>query len=71
MSYELRSSVFNHPDQKSGQHTNGPANLFVREDDSCPWYQVLYPMPRYKVKKTIEQIGLSKFFNRHCARLVD
>lgn len=30
--YEICTTQFNHPDVKTGQHTNGPANIFVRRN---------------------------------------
>jgi hypothetical protein len=71
MSYEIRQSQFNDPEVKSGQHTNGPANIFVREDDTCPWHVVANVMSMYKVRKLIAEIGLLNFQRRHCVRIGD
>jgi hypothetical protein len=68
---EIRQSQFNDPEVKSGQHTNGPANIFVREDDTCPWYVVTEPMGLAKAKRAIEQIGLDQFQKQYCARIAD
>ena len=69
--YEIRQSQFNDPDQKSGQHTNGPANIFVREDDTSPWYLVEGVKSMHKVRKLIADIGLLDFQRRHCVRVGD
>lgn len=66
---EIRQSKFNDPEVKSGQHTNGPANIFVREDDTCPWYVVDEPMGLAKAKRLIERIGLDQFQKQYCARI--
>lgn len=70
MDYEIRQTQYNDPDQKSGQHTNGPANIFVREDDASPWYFV-EGRSAYKVRKLIEELGFLDFTRRHCAKVVD
>ena len=71
MTFEIRRSQFNDPDQKSGQHTNGPANIFVREDDSCPWHVVTESMGLHKAKSMIEKIGLHEFQKKYCAKVAD
>ncbi|XZE52532.1 hypothetical protein SH139x_004232 [Planctomycetaceae bacterium SH139] len=71
MSYEIRQTQYNDPEQKSGQHTNGPANIFVREDDASPWYFVEGQKSAYKVRKLIEELGFLVFTRRHCARVCD
>ena len=71
MNYELRQTQYNDPDQKSGQHTNGPANIFVREDDSSPWYFVEGQKSAYKVRKLIDELGFLEFASRHCAQVSD
>lgn len=67
--YQLKQTQFAHPDQKSGQHTNGPANIFVREDDTSPWYFVQGLKSAYKVRKLIAEIGLPDFQRRHCSQV--
>lgn len=71
MNYEIRRTQFSDPEQKTGQHTNGPAYIFVREDDSCPWYFVSGKMPAHKVRKLIGEIGFLDFTRRHCERVCD
>jgi len=71
MSFQIRQTQYNDPDQTSGMHTNGPANIFIREDDSCPWYQVPRTMNLYKVRKLVAEIGLTEFQLRYCVRIVD
>lgn len=71
MRYEMRASNYPHPDQKSGQHTNGPATIFIREDDSSPWYAVVGTRSQHIVRRMIGDIGFGKFVSQHCERLVD
>lgn len=71
MAYELKSSQYNDPDQTSGQHTNGPANLFVREGDCGHWYFVEGRLSQHKVRCLIEEMGLQEFQKKHCTRLAD
>ncbi len=68
---EIMQSKFSDPEVKSGLHTNGPANIFVREDDTCPWYVVTESMGLAKAKRLIEKIGLDQFQKQHCARIID
>lgn len=63
-SYEIKASIHYDPDQKSGQHTNGPANLFVRKDGSSPWYFVNELKCKSQVRRMIEQLGFEEFVNR-------
>jgi hypothetical protein len=71
MEYQMRRTQYNDPEQKSGQHTNGPANIFVRQDDTSPWYSVERQMPAHKVRNLIEELGFMDFTHRHCARVCD
>lgn len=38
--YEFFTTVYSHPEQTSGQHTNGHANIFVRMAGEKQWYKV-------------------------------
>ena len=67
---EIRQSRFSDPEVSSGQRTNGPAETFVREDDTCPWYVVLERMPLSKVKQKIAEMGLEQFQKQYCARIL-
>ena len=67
--YEIRCTRFQHPDQVSGQHTNGKPNLFVREDDGCHWYFVDGIHSAHKSRCLIEELGLYEFIKRHCIPL--
>lgn len=69
MSYELRSTQFSDPDQKSGQHTNGRENTFVREDDASPWFFVESRLSVSKVRNIIETEGFAGFTLRHCIQV--
>ena len=71
MGYEIRQTQYRDPDQKSGQHTNGPANIFVREDDTSPWYAVIERTPMHRIRNVIAEIGLLEFQRRHCAKVGD
>jgi hypothetical protein len=67
--YEIRQTQFSDPDQKSGQHTNGPAKIFVREDSASPWYFVDRVNSAHKVRRLIEEIGLADFQRRYCVKV--
>jgi len=71
MSYEIRVTQFSDPDQKSGQHTNGPANIFVREDDASAWFFVEGNLSVRKVRELIKAEGFRNFTLRHCAQVGD
>lgn len=62
--YELRTSQYDHPDAKPGQHTNGPAKLFVRRPGG-PWYLVRLHAA-YKVGLLIAMFGFDAFVSTHC-----
>ena len=66
---EIKQSQFNDPEATSGQHTNGPANTFVRDNEDCPWYVVCEPMSMAKAKKIIEEIGIIQFQVLYCIRV--
>jgi hypothetical protein len=68
MSYELKRTRFSDPDQTSGQHTNGPGCLFVREDDASPWYLVEGIVSAFKVRQLIESMGFTEFVRVHCSQ---
>lgn len=69
--FEIKTSQYDDPDQKSGQHTNGSANIFVREDDSCPWYLIDSSLVRskHRCKLLIEEIGLQAFQSQFCVKI--
>lgn len=67
--YQLKQSRFNDPEQTSGQHTNGPANIFVREDEGSPWYVVTMATKSvHVVRSVIEQVGFGKFVEKYCEK---
>lgn len=63
---EMKTSQYDHPDIMSGQHTNGPANLFLREDEGSKWYVARQIRSKHKAKKLIEEHGWLKFVNLYC-----
>ena len=63
--YELRTSQYDHPERQPGQHTNGPAKLFIRRPGG-PWYRVRYQTPEYKVSALIATYGWDYFTLSHC-----
>ena len=71
MDHEIRITQFSDPDQKSGQHTNGQANIFVREDDASAWFFVEGKLPVRKVRELIKAHGFRNFTLRHCAQVGD
>lgn len=69
--YEIKTSQYSDPDQKSGQHTNGPANIFVRVDDSSPWYMVDGIKSTHKVRTMVQSMGFERFLAMHCTKVAD
>jgi len=63
--YELRASQYDHPDATRGQHTNGPAKLFVRRPNGR-WYRVRIQTAACKVRLMIETYGIHHFIATHC-----
>ena len=63
--YELRTSQYDHPDATRGQHTNGPAKLFVRSPGG-PWYRVRIQTAACKVRLMIETYGIHHFIATYC-----
>ena len=63
--YELRTSQYEHPDATRGQHTNGPAKLFVRRPDG-PWYRVRIQTNAHAVRRMIAAYGFDHFAATHC-----
>lgn len=68
--YELRESQYSNPEQTSGQHTNGPRNVFVRKPGG-PWHVLTLRMHAYAVRQWIEEIGVDEFLRTRCSRLED
>ena len=62
--YEIRASNYPHPDREHGQHTNGPASLFIRRPDG-PWYRVRLHAA-HKVRLMIATHGFDHFVATHC-----
>jgi hypothetical protein len=62
--YDIRTSQYDHPESKPGQHTNGPANIFVRRPDG-PWYRVRR-QTQHKVRLLIAMYGFEHFVATHC-----
>jgi hypothetical protein len=71
MKYQIVCTKFDDPAQKSGQHTNGKPNLFIREDDTCPWWYVEEIKSAHKVRCMIEEMGFHEFRKRHCIQYGD
>jgi hypothetical protein len=65
--YDIRTSQYDHPESERGQHTNGPAKLYVRRPDG-PWYRVRYQAP-HKVRFLIAMHGFDNFVATHCTLL--
>ena len=63
--YEMRTSQYRHPDAKPGQHTNGPASLFVRRLGG-PWYRVRRLFNSVQARLVIEWHGFDYFTAAHC-----
>jgi len=67
---EIVTSKYSDPDIKSGPHANGPETIFVRDDDSSPWYVVLDIKSQSAVRKKIAQVGLERFLATCCGKVV-
>lgn len=63
--YEIRVSHYPHPDREHGQHTNGPASLFIRRADG-PWYRVSSTRNQHVVRAWIDTLGLDGVLAQHC-----
>ena len=63
--YDLRTSQYDHPDATRGQHTNGPAKLFVRRPGG-PWYRVRIKTNAHAVRRMIATYGFDHFVATHC-----
>lgn len=66
--YEIKQSNYRHPEQNTGQHTNGTPSTFVRAKDG-EWLVVTEPMSLHKAKSMIEQMGLVGFVIVYCAKV--
>lgn len=65
---EIKETQYTHPEQNTGQHTNGPLLRFVRQDNG-PWYVVTTPMAEARVRQRVEQLGFQRFVLVHCSRV--
>lgn len=65
---EIRASHYPHPERKHGQHTNGPASLFIRRVGG-PWRVVIGTHQIYVVRAWIREIGLDAVLARHCLQI--
>ena len=63
--YDLWMSQYDHPEHHRGQHTNGPAKLFVRRPDG-PWYRVRIKTHAHAVRRMIATYGFDHFVATHC-----
>ena len=62
--YDLWMSQYDHPEHR-GQHTNGPAKLFVRRPGG-PWYRVRITTHAHAVRRMIATYGFDHFAATHC-----
>lgn len=69
MSMEIRASNYNHPERETGQHTNGPAMLYVRWTRADPWFRVIDIISMHKVRRLIEAVGFHAFVDVYCERV--
>jgi len=63
--YELKTSNYYHPEQTTGQHTNGPANIFVRLSGEKRWYVVDGLRSQHETRKVIELLGWKEFVSAY------
>jgi hypothetical protein len=65
---EVKQSVYNHPDQTSGPHTNGPPNTFVRQVGG-KWFVVntnWFGMEEVVVRARVKTLGFERFVSVYC-----
>ena len=62
---EVKQSVYNHPEQTSGPHTNGPPNTFVRQVGG-QWFVVCENMPEFGVRAKVKRLGFEEFVSVYC-----
>ena len=56
LSWEIKASQYDNPDNETGQHTNGPASIFVRGNGK-PWlYTGQHSM--HKVVHQVQNYGM-------------
>lgn len=67
--YQLKQTRYSDPEQTSGQHTNGPANIFVREDEGSPWYIVTETKSVHRVRLLVQHLGFGKFVEKYCEKV--
>ena len=63
--YEIRATNYPHPERTHGQHTNGPANLFIRRAGG-PWYRVSSTRLPRVVRGWINTLGLDVVLATFC-----
>ena len=63
--YDIRTSQYDHPDAPRGQHTNGPAKLFIRRPGGL-WYRVRIRTAACHVRLMIETHGVHHFIATYC-----
>lgn len=56
--YEICVTQFTHPDIKSGQHTNGPATIWLRRTEHDSWV-CTNTHALHKVRQAIDQNRLT------------
>lgn len=69
MSIEIKASNYRHPEQTTGQHTNGPPTLFVRRNAKSPWYRVKWITGEHKVRALLHEFGFDEFVSRTCEKV--
>lgn len=64
VTYQIRASQFNHPEQTEGQHANGPPNIFVKVNNSN-WFIADSFRSISKVESAIEKLGFELFVTQY------
>jgi hypothetical protein len=62
---EIKQSKYSHPNVKSGAHTNGPPNTFIRQQ-AGKWFVLTTQMPFVGVLATVQRMGFEEFVRVHC-----
>ena len=62
---EIKNSKYSHPDITGGVHTNGPENIFVRQNGG-QWFILTTRMPEVGVRTNVQRLGFERFVKVHC-----
>lgn len=64
ITYQIRASQFNHPEQAEGQHANGPPSIFVKVNNGH-WFIADGFRSISKVESAISKLGFELFVTQY------